>query len=160
MTAVEQPKKTIQVCKMALKRTEKSTYLVMSVIKDIEVLLKTSETETSARYKNTKGEGLVFYQLEDKLRKIQDKFNTSSYRHDRRVDLTSYGTAFFTENGYLNFSLLRTVGVGTGIKVDLQDLILEEECKLWMSEMGYFLKFLYMNFVNKIEVKANISINF
>lgn len=151
------PVKTQQACMMQFVRNPKKQYLYIKVAPELEKLLQNAEVETSARYFDIVGKGLQYYKLMPKVQKMQDAYNNSGYRRNNRVDMTIYGTTLYTDDGRINFSLLRTKGIAKGIKINLEDLILEDEVKGWMGELGYFLKFLYTNFVNKVDVKSTIS---
>lgn len=124
---------------------------------EIEELFKNSEKVTSRVYKNSKGEPLTFYSLEERITDFSNKYN-QQVTTGARVRLDDYGRGLMTD-GYSNLSVLRTVGIGKGITFEVTGLVLDKDLKDWIYDVAYFLKFLYRHFIEKKEVHAVVMVD-
>jgi hypothetical protein len=70
--------------------------------------------------------------------------------------LDRYGTNLIVDGAY-NFSILRTKDITNGVTVKVGDLILEDDVTNWGQALGAFIKFLHRNYIDRVEVKINIS---
>lgn len=125
----------------------------MKLHEDIEGLFKTDEKETSEKYLDPDGDGIKYYGLTDKLQDFTEKY-CRSYAY---VYLAEYGTKLF-KDGYLNASMLRTVGTSEGVEIVIDNLILDNEIQKWLTSLAEFIKFIYSNYIERTEVKATINL--
>jgi hypothetical protein len=147
-------KKTI--CEINFTRDNGDQILSIRVSPELEKLFKTESTETSNVYKDKDGDGLVYYKLSDKLNQYAEK-----YRQELdRVELTRYGTDLFIDGYIANLSILRTKGIGEGVEVKVNNLIVDADVQRWIEKLAKFVKFLYTNFVEKTSIKASINLEF
>jgi hypothetical protein len=151
-------KKTI--CSLEFTRNDGDQFLTIKTVPEVEKLFKAEKKEKSEKYLDFEGNGLEFYSLSDKLQNYIDKYqsgNDGYYSRSRHVILHKYGTDLLTEGCY-NLSVLRTVGLSDGIKVKVNDLVLDDNVQAWTKELAEFLKYLYHTFIEKTEIKATINL--
>jgi hypothetical protein len=147
-----------KICDISFNREDGKQVLSLSVVPEIEKLFADGDTQESTKYKDTDGDELEFYALKDKLAQFSDKYN-AVYTRGKAVALREYGTKLMT-NGKANLSILRTVDLEDGIEVVVDDLILDTEVSAWIESLAHFLKFLYLNFVEKAAISASIQLEY
>jgi hypothetical protein len=157
----ETKKKIKSICQMVFKREHGNQLLVIKVSKEVEALFKNKLIETSENYKDSKGNGLKFYKLSDKLSEFTDLFNRQNGNYTRTTaTIQKYGTSLYLETGELNVSILRSVGISQGLTVAVKGLIVDTDVQRWLQDFAKYVKFLYVSFVDKSEVKASINLEF
>jgi hypothetical protein len=148
-------KKTV--CEINFTRQGGEQLLFIKTTKEIADLFKSEAgTSISDNYLDKDGNKLK-YQIETpKLQIYASKFKQQSYSLNCKLD--RYGTDLIIE-GYYNFSILRTKDIQNGVTVKVGDLILENDVTNWVQSLGAFLKFLHRNYIDKVEVKATITMD-
>jgi len=145
----------INVVNLEFTRSKGIQKLYIEVVPKIEELFRTDDVKISRNYKNSKGEGLRYYSNKEEITKFIARFNEIESRN--RATVEYYGMNFY-KNEYVNFSILRTVGISEGVEVIIDGLVLQQEFKIWLADFAQYIKFLYMNFVQKTATKATISL--
>ena len=129
--------------------------LKIKVDKRIEKLFSDPNTEISKVYKNTNGEGIAYYSIGNRLQKLEEKYNLS-FRQGREILIREFGTDFI-KGGRHNLSILRSVGISNGVEVVVDSLIMDSEIQEWSNTLSYYLKFLFLYFIENKKVIININ---
>ena len=147
------------VCEITFTQVNGDQFLSIKTDKKIENLFKTKEIETSANYKDQAGQGLKFYKLNPKIEEYTRKYSATMPSYSRFI-LSRYGTELFLDGSYVNVSILRTVGIDSGITVAVNGLVVEAEVQNWIKFFAGFVKYIYLSFIEKTEIKATINLEF
>lgn len=139
-------------------REDGEQYLEIKVPAELEKLFSTDSTKESSKYLDEDGDNVSFYTLSSKLAKFSEKYNQVLVK-GRKIALREYGTKLM-KNGYANLSILRTEGISDGIKVAVEELILDDEVSMWITSLASFLKFLNANYLEERKIVANIEMEF
>jgi hypothetical protein len=140
-------------------RNSRGQFLKIQIHPKIEELMSTPTTETSERYVDSKGRGIVHYKLKTSLSDYCYQYNRNINSEMKRVELNKFGADLQrNENGWMNLSILRAKGISEGLIVRVDGLVLEAEVKNWIVAMGDFVDYLFNSFVGTIEIKATIDI--
>ena len=130
-------------------RENDKTVLSIKTNKEIEKLFQNPSTANSEVY-NHDGRKLSYYNFPTPEREEELK----NFFHPFRIN--KYGSQLIY-NGDKNFSLLRTVGLSQGIKIEVQDLISEELLTEWVQKFKEMVIKTYKNFVRPIEINVIIE---
>jgi len=152
MPVTASTKKTV--CDINFSRVKGDQILSIKVSKEIaDLFVNSNGVGTSDVYLDSAGAKLKFNKEDNKLEQYTEKFRNQSY--SLNCVLNRYGTNLIVDGKY-NFSVLRTIGIEDGVKVKVNDLILEDDVNNWVQGLGAFIKFLYKNYIDRVEVKATI----
>lgn len=143
--------KRITVSDITLTRVDGVQVLNIKVDNKIEEFFKKSGAAISEAYKDIDGNRLSYYPLDERTITMYRKFRETN----RTITIEKYGYKLFS-SGYPNLSVLRTVGISKGIRMSVEDLIMEDEFDTWGNAMSEFLKFLYQKYISPKEYKAKI----
>lgn len=141
-----------RVCEITFNREKGIQTLYIKTIKDIEGLFKSKSIERSEKYVNNKGEFLKYYKELDVLRQY-----TSSYT-EHTINISRYGTSLILDDYNYNASILRTVGISSGVTIVVDGLITDNKVQTYIKVLAEYIKYLYQNFISKSEVKAVINL--
>ena len=148
-------KKTI--CQMSFTRVNGHQCLEIKIDEALEEAFKSPVKKTSKSHKSKDGKGLRFYSDKPGLAGFVE-----SYRDDRSSppveNLDNYGTYMVNSIGYLNFSVVRTVGISKGIEIVVNNILLDRDVEVWIGEFAKFLKFTYENLVGEKKITAVVTI--
>lgn len=145
------------VARFEFDRARDGQYLKLTIDPSIEEVFKSDDVNTSTKYVDEDGDGLNYYGLKSELKTLAKKYE--SYREEGRpVELTEYGTQLIMENGAVNLSILRTVDASEGIKVRVDDLILDRDVDEWAMALAGFLKFVYHQYLNRASIKVQVQV--
>lgn len=149
-------KKTV--CEINFTRQQGEQLLYVKTTKEIAELFKSANgVAKSENYFDKDGNNLRYQKEEtEKLAQYVSKFQSQGYGMGCKLD--RYGTNFIIDRAY-NFSILRTKGIADGVTVKVNELILEDDVANWVQALGAFLKFLHRNYIDKVEVKATITMD-
>jgi hypothetical protein len=137
----------------------------IKIDEDLEKLFKTESLDASNSYRDTDNEPIRFYTISETFDQYVNKFNMTYHSMvseaqpniPNPVTLSNYGSNLF-KNGRFNFSILRTKDISRGKKIVVDDLIIDTDVNCWIEALAKFVKYLYQNFVQKLEVKAVINL--
>lgn len=151
--------KQVKVCQLRLIRNKGKQLLHLKTTKKLEDFFKTTDIKTSDNYLAGNGSKLKFYGANEaeviKLKEIVSKFISSTGY--RQPVLDRYGVSLKID-GYTNLSLLRTVDAAKGVDIQLSDLCIDVDINEYARYLGEFIKFLYRNYIAKLDVRAEITI--
>lgn len=149
------PTETKKVCEIIFTREKGEQLLYIKTTQEIADLFKSTDgVAISDNYLDKEGKKLKYQKETGKLDQYVLKYKKVAYSSS--VILNRYGTNLVVDNCY-NFSVLRTNKIENGITVKVGDLILEDDVSNWVQNLGSFLKFLHRNYIDKVEIKATIS---
>ena len=143
-----------EILKAEVERNGNGTYINIKTAQEIEELFKLGTKRNSSRCQNTDGALLRYYArhetTENLIRTTQQKFN---------IDIGNYGEDIESENGLMNFSILRTVGIKDGIKYRLPEKLYSTEyLEEWVKRMRDYGKYLYVNYCSKVKISTVLTI--
>jgi len=149
------PTNTKKVCEVIFTLDKGEQLLFIKSSQELANLFKSPDgVSTSDNYFDKDGNKLKYQKETPKLEKYLQNYRKVC---GTPTVLNRYGTNLMVD-GYNNFSILRTDNISEGITVKVNDLILEDDVTKWVQNLTAFLKFLHRNFIEKVEIKAIISI--
>lgn len=124
-----------------------------------EVFKNLSSTTLSNSWVDDNGQTLKYYKLNDEMVRLVDSYNC--YCPSRyRVTLSDFGSSTYGIETN-NFSILRCIDIQKGIKWQMTSrLLTDEEIKLAITHLGEFVKWVYLNYIQVITVKATVKFNY
>ncbi len=139
-------------------REDGKQVLKIDISRNLAKLFETDEVSESGKYKNPDGDALEYYDLSPEISRYVEQYNERfGQAQGQVIALDTYGYNLVLQNGHINLSVLRTVGIKDGIEVVTDDMILDSDLHQWTLAIADFLKFLYSNLVEKVTVKAQIN---
>lgn len=152
-------------CEITFTRKNGKQVINIKAVPELEAFFTAPEPKVSDKYLKPNGEGLSFYPMTDKLKSVAENYNQKTrYTVDgqKPVELRDYGATLFTEEGQLNASFLRTVGISStgGADLVVDRLILDEQVKDWIAQISAFIKHVYGAYIDETVIKATIHLRF
>lgn len=145
--------KKSNICTVTFSRKMGDQVIKIKIKKELEELLK-DNTNVSGNYFSVGGDAVYFYALNTKVKAMYFKYKEIKNAH---IAIDHFGEPLLVSELY-NLSIIRTQGLSEGKEILIPGLIIEDDIKKWINELGNFLQFLYKNYIMKQTIKAEISI--
>ena len=147
-----------KVINLELKREDGRLLLTYQISPEIEEYLKNNfETMTSNNWKDSDGEYLSYYKVDDDFR---NNVNNIFYSNSVRTRDKGFGVRLFDNDDiFLNFALVRVAGASERqITIDLHKLIPFSDMEIAMKDFSLAVKTFYKQFIKSCIFRLTLSI--
>lgn len=136
-----------KILELNVKRVENKIKLYIKVAKEIEEIFKHPPIVESDNYNNN-GEKIKYYKYKEEQKLLTNNEN---------LLLNEFGSNFII-NGKFNLSIIRSVGISSGITLDIKGLISEEMLINWSKTLKDFLVKIYKQYIRVIEIEISMNV--
>jgi hypothetical protein len=130
---------------MKFTRSNGKAVIFIKLPSEVSDLFASDTKQKSLKYTDSHGNDLTYFSLSCNLTAMSREYNTSFVKNTQfqSVTLRRYGSTLFFKNKegrqFANLSILRTVGIQTGIELCVPDQVSELEVASWMTELCKFV---------------------